>query len=45
MEFLWLGDCLREVILTEEEDQPIWPFNASGVYCQNLRITPSSMDQ
>lgn len=30
MEFL--GDCLREVVLTEEDGQHIWRFDASGSY-------------
>jgi hypothetical protein len=32
MEFLRLGDCLREVTLSNDEDQHIWRLDASGSY-------------
>jgi hypothetical protein len=34
MEFLWLGDCPREVTLSQDQDQDqhIWQFDASGSY-------------
>lgn len=32
MELLWLNDCLREVLLTEDADQHVWRLDATGVF-------------
>jgi hypothetical protein len=44
MEFLRLGDCLREVTLSQDEDQHIWRFDASGSYSAKSAYRAFSTD-